>query len=567
MTNIFLKIGSGLALVSLGLMGGYYAAIQVQRGGGGGEAAKEDDPGHPHGPGGHTHGQAQKPEDDGHKTLPPQTLKNLGVVVGKASLGAYTRYLEVQAEVENAPLSDRPLVAPIGGFVRHVHKSPGEVAAAGDVLVTLVRDPIPRPEWKVIGGFLKPVNETLHHAYSELRAAHSRVQVLTTEIERLEALNKGGTQEGLPLVSGQRLVDLRYELTGARQKLENVRTELAHHGLTKGDIGGMEAGKHPPHSLDLWQRVLVVHGLWTKNVAALHQLLPEKMRKLPWIVGTLGELAAAGLVTDELVSATKATPAMRTGFAEVCSLLIAGSPVDRVQLLAAQGALEPVVKLRAPTDSGDWDVGTVAVRVGQHVGEGTVLLRLNDPRQVWLRLHPIGSEVSALAVVLEKDLALAARPLTRGTGPELKGLRLDRLSADSHRGRKRTSAVIRCDNRPLPQKRADGQRSWQLRAGMRYVVHVPVQTFEKVFVLPKGALTDDGPNRVVFVKEKDKGSNEEHFHHHAVHVLYEDSESVVIANDGALEPDEPVVTKGAFALSQALQVGANAPDPHAGHKH
>ncbi len=68
-------------------------------------------------------------------------------------------------------------------------------------------------------------------------------------------------------------------------------------------------------------------------------------------------------------------------------------------------------------------------------------------------------------------------------------------------------------------------------------------------------------------KKSKKGKKEVTFHHHPVHVLHEDSQVVVIAAPGELKPGETLVTSGAFALGQALQVGANVPDPHAGHKH
>ena len=41
----------------------------------------------------------------------------------------------------------------------------------------------------------------------------------------------------------------------------------------------------------------------------------------------------------------------------------------------------------------------------------------------------------------------------------------------------------------------------------------------------------------------------------------------MIADDGAIFEDDPVVMSGAFALGLALDTGPQAADPHAGHNH
>ena len=53
-----------------------------------------------------------------------------------------------------------------------------------------------------------------------------------------------------------------------------------------------------------------------------------------------------------------------------------------------------------------------------------------------------------------------------------------------------------------------------------------------------------------------------------VHVEYEDSEVVVVANDGAVYPGEPIVLEGAYALALALRdEGASAGGHGHGHPH
>ena len=104
-------------------------------------------------------------------------------------------------------------------------------------------------------------------------------------------------------------------------------------------------------------------------------------------------------------------------------------------------------------------------------------------------------------------------------------------------------------------------RSWKLRVGLRYLLRVPERVYKKCFVFPAGAVTELGPERIVFVPD---GST---FRSIPVHVMYEDDEVVVINYDGQIAPDDDVVQSGAFALGLALQTGTGAIDPHAGHNH
>ena len=119
----FARIQLATVLVALGLLGGWYAASQKYQKSDEGEEAE---------PGGASH-------------LSPQTLKRIGVTVGEARLSVFVRHRNVQAAVADAPLNRRPVEALLGGVVTKVHVKPGRIVKAGDALVTVARDPIPRP--------------------------------------------------------------------------------------------------------------------------------------------------------------------------------------------------------------------------------------------------------------------------------------------------------------------------------------------------------------------------------------------------------------------------------------
>jgi multidrug efflux pump subunit AcrA (membrane-fusion protein) len=531
------SIAFGALLVVIGIASGWFAARQ---------------------------GQTTEAEDEAAATaavLSEQALKNLGVRVGEAELTDFMRYTTVQAAVVDPPLNTQPVVAPLGGIVTEIFVRPGQVAAAGSRLVCALREPIPRPELSLTSDILTPVSENLHEAVAKLRTANSQLKIATTELERVREFTSTGTTDGLPLLPRKTEIDLKYALARAEQETANARRELERHGLSGAEIDSVANGAIPPGNLRLWRRALENNGLWGKPEDAILGALPERARGLPWSIAAIGELAAAGLSTDELAKALQEAPALAEHFVEAAALLLQGNSVPRVRLLSESGALEPVMKLNAPASGvPDWDVAEILVRPGQRVEAGETLVLLHSPRVMWLHLEPVGEEIRHVLDALESNAPLRAVPLLTGSGPTLDNLRLDRMDTRGEMEARGAVAYVVCKNEPVAAADSDA-RSWRLRIGLRYLVRVPIERLEQRFVLPAGAVAERGPEKFVFLQD---GST---FRAVPVHVEYEDDEVVVVANDGSLFPGDPVVTSGAFALALALQTDTAAADPHAGHDH
>lgn len=485
--------------------------------------------------------------------LSPQTLKNMGVTVAKAQPGAFVRTTRVQAMVVDRPLNMQPVTAPLGGIVVELHVKTGDIVEAGEPVVTLVRESIARPDLKLTADILTPVSESMHDAALALRTAIGKRDIAQAELARVEPFVKEGT------LSKKTLIDIRYDLRRADREVANARGELEWHGLSDAEIDGVARGANPPGNRRLWKRALERNDLWGEREEALFAALPPADRQRPWAVAAIGELSAAGLVTDDLLTAVKEVPHLAGHFVETASLLLSGQSVERLRLLGRAKALQARIVLRAPPGAPDYDVAQIAVRVGQKIAGGHDVAVLHDARRMWLRVEPLGGEVRALATALTARTPLEAEPLLEGTGPALKGLVLQRLDTRAAHEERGSVAFVEFANQPLSS--ADDSRSWGCRVGLRYLVRVPVETMEDVFVLPSTAVTDRGPDRVVLVPD---GKT---FLPEPVHVLYQDEAVVVIANDGSIVPGDAVVMTGAFALGLALQDTGGGVDPHAGHSH
>jgi len=514
MTRTFATLLLGALLVAIGLGAGWLAARQ-------GAVTPSDEGG-----------------DAGARALSPQALERMGVTVGEARKSDFVRSVNVQAVVADAPLNARPLTALLGGVVTEVHVRPGDVVGAGDAVVTLARDPIPLPSLTLTNDLLQAVSEDLHAAISEFRTAVKALEIAREELARIRQFGD--------VLAAKTRIELEYEIARGEQQVQNRREELERHGLTDEEIDGVAKGGEPPANLSLlWKRALEHNGVWTAEAEAAHRALPPATKRLPWAVAALGELAAAGLVTDDLSTAIESEPAFAARFVEVASLLLQGNTVEKARLLAKAGALEPVAPLRAPRDAPDWDVTDVSVRAAQRVAAGAQLAALHDSRRMWLLLEPVGAELALVAQAVRAGTAVEARPLIDGAGPVLRDVYIDRMSGER--------AIAVCGNEPVAQRRS---RTWALRAGLRYLVRVPVEELEARFVLPAGAVTDLGVEKMVFVQ--DGGS----FRAQVVHVEYSDEEVAVVADDGSLYEGDPIALSGAFALGLALESEGGGGDGH-----
>jgi cobalt-zinc-cadmium efflux system membrane fusion protein len=91
---------------------------------------------------------------------------------------------------------------------------------------------------------------------------------------------------------------------------------------------------------------------------------------------------------------------------------------------------------------------------------------------------------------------------------------------------------------------------WRFRPGQRVRLHVPVEEFKSVIVLPTAAVVREGPEAYVFQQNGDL------FNRIPVHVLHEDRLNVVLANDGSVLPGFYLAQGSAASLNRVLKAQA-----------
>lgn len=540
MKNTIFNLLFGGLLAVAGALGGWFAAGQG--------AVSADD---------HAHEEEHGGEEEAAPALSEQTLENLGVTRRALKPGPHQVHLAVQARIERRPLAHRPVSARLGGTVEKVLVRPGDLVRGGAPLASVTRAAVPPPSPATALAFLQPMTEHVHetvHAYWVQRLERD---LAAEELERIRKESGGATG----LVPVQRRVELEQKLRRAQERVDMAIRDLHRFGLEDEQIEKTRGGLHPHHHEQVWQRGLQIHGLWNEAATAVLHHLPEAVREHPSTIPVLGELVARGLLDANSAAELKKRPQLESNLMAVSALLLQGYSLPAIDQLCREGELQPVREIKAPGGADRrWVVQTVERQDGQSFEAGDVLLQLLDLEVMHLRAVAVGDEQRALREACARGDSLRAEPLLEGSGPKLADLHFERLVEPGAGEGDRTIALLSVANHLLGTEGA-AARSYALRSGMRYRVFVPLRRYESVFVVPAGAVTRRGPDEIVLVEIDGE------FVPHPVHVLHRTAEEVVLADDGAIEPGEVVVTSGAFDLAIALEVAGGGGDAHHHHHH
>ena len=512
-----------------------------------------DHSGHDHGDHeGHDHGSSNSPVSD-------QALKNMNVKVRAAKKTSYTVFNPVPAIMQEAPLNMQPVFAPFGGRVKSIEVTIGEFKKADEVLITIYRDPIKRPELKMVEEILSPASEEFHTAISSLRQNLKDKEVLEGELKRLKTF--AGKDDGISVVPKKDIIDLQYALEKASRIVESGRKKLELHGLKKKEIAELEEGHIEINLYRIWKNSLISNNIWNKQADTILNTLSKDIKNNRWTIATIGELLAEDVISDEFINWLKDNPETGKSFLEIGSLLQHGHTLSDIKALFKLGVFNQIVELKAPVNSQGWDVEELHVTIGQKVSSGDKLLTLVDQSKMLLISQPQASEMVDIMKASKAELAIDAISLTEGAGPELKNLKINQIRGlDSGKEEVRLFAENSIQSTNTINEKPF--RIWSLRTGQKYILKVPVSVHKDVFTVPVEGLISHGSDKIVFVYANGD------FERRKVTILHQDNKTVVLGPKSEIKVGDKVVISGAYALQLALVAGTpEAMDPHAGHTH
>jgi cobalt-zinc-cadmium efflux system membrane fusion protein len=251
-----------------------------------------------------------------------------------------------------------------------------------------------------------------------------------------------------------------------------------------------------------------------------------------------------------------------------------GQFVTEVTVTAPVGATDTrrLVATGVPSSTGADDLRPLAyevedlkVQLGDQVQAGQVLLILANHQSLYIEGHGFKQEAALLERAAQEGWAIQAEfvedvadawPATAVT------FRIHHLSNTIDPVSRTLPFFLPLANQSRSYDR-DGRTFlvWRYRPGQRVRLHVPVERFDNVFVLPAEAVAREGPEVYVFRQNGDG------FDRKPVRLLYEDRRFVVLANDGSIAPGQYVARAGAASLNRVLKAQSATGLPAGFHVH
>jgi multidrug efflux pump subunit AcrA (membrane-fusion protein) len=290
--------------------------------------------------------------------------------------------------------------------------------------------------------------------------------------------------------------------------------------------------------------------------------------QLPELEGVI----ARKLILEKQYEKQKLDASLQT---EKQSLLLHGLSEAQVDAILSTRQMLKSLTITAPdhVHTGDgcegdhlFHVQRLPVSQGQQVEAGQELSVLADHCELFLEGRAFEDDANVLRNAVAEGWPVSATLLIGEDEKEkIDGLKVLYLADTIESETRAFHFYLRLPNSVvLDQKDQLGHRfvEWRYKPGQRMELRIPVKRWTDRIVLPVDAIVEEGAEIYVYRQ------NGDHFDRVPVHIEYRDRETVVIANDGAIFPDDVVAGAGAYQMHLALKNKAGGGvDPHAGHNH
>lgn len=330
---------------------------------------------------------------------------------------------------------------------------------------------------------LRLFSEYLQSTQTQLFKARQETAIIQAEIDRLSDVVSSGA------VSQSKMIALRSDMSRENTLIQSARQELLTRGLRPEQVSQIEAGSF---------------------VSMINIVAPPVMPNSSSPQGV-----APNGVGPNGVSQTS---------------LLAGTRLE---------------------SSFSYEVQELAVELGQQVQAGQLLAKLSNHQALYVIGHAFKREAPYLEQAAQERRAIDIEFAedVSGRWPELnQRFEIRHLSNSIDTESRTFDFFIPLENQSRPyEKQGKTFLVWRFRPGQRARLHVPVEKYDNVFVVPSAAVVREGPEAYVFQQNGDL------FKQLPVHVLYENRQIVVFANDGTVRPGTYLAQSAAASLNRVLK--------------
>jgi multidrug efflux pump subunit AcrA (membrane-fusion protein) len=211
-----------------------------------------------------------------------------------------------------------------------------------------------------------------------------------------------------------------------------------------------------------------------------------------------------------------------------------------------------------------FEVQELKVQLGEQVQAGQLLGMLSNHQSLYIEGRGFKKEATLLERAAQKGWSVEAEFAEddAGSWPTLdQNFQIRHLANTIDPASRTFGFFLPLTNQSRTYEK-DGRTFlvWRFRPGQRVRLHVKVEEFQDVIVLPAEGVVREGPEAFVFRQNGDA------FDRQAVQVLLEDRRHVVLDRD-SLSPGLHVARNGAAALNRVLKAQQSAGEGGHGHDH
>ena len=238
-----------------------------------------------------------------------------------------------------------------------------------------------------------------------------------------------------------------------------------------------------------------------------------------------------------------------------------GKFVSRIDVVAP-----PIAKQTETTSQRQaYEVQELNAELGQQVQAGQLLATLADHSSLYIEGHAFKREATLLERAAQNALPITVEFAEDAPErwPTMKqSFRIRHLSNAIDTKSRTFGFFIPLSNQSRSYKKGNETfMVWRFRPGQRVRLHVPVEKFDNVLVLPATAIVREGPEAYLFQQ------NGLIFQRRTVRLLHEDRLNVVIANDGSIPNGAYIARNAAASLNRVLRAQSSSGDKPNFHVH
>lgn len=291
--------------------------------------------------------------------------------------------------------------------------------------------------------------------------------------------------------------------------------------------------------------------------ARLIELENELRRQNALIQAYRQDLLTRGLSTSQIEGVTAGTFVSTIEVAAPPPLADGDGEADR-----PDPATRPVVAADAELV---YEIEELKAELGQQVQAGQLLCVLANHHKLYIEGHAFKLESPLLERTAQNDWPIQveiAEDDAAGWPPIEQDFRIRHLANTVDPETRTFNYFLPLANQSRSYTK-DGRFFvvWRFRPGQRVRLQVPVDKLHDVFVVPAAAVVREGPEAYMFRQ------NGNLFNRKSVHVLHEDRQHVVVANDGQVAPGWYMAQNAAASLNRVLKSQAASGAPVGVHVH